>query len=539
MNIQITHAPVCRVVLTLLSAALTLGLIGANPAARAQSDTPAPPFDAVVVEDNVQVRSGAGRAYYEVGTLPQGAKVVIEADLFGWYKIACPEGVFCFVERKNVNVRGDGSLGVVETDNTPINAAHATKGPADSYRNLLKLNAGDSVEIIDTVNNAYKIKPPKDAYVFLPPGSIEPASKTPAPVPTPTQPEKPEPVVPETPALKQPETPGPAPAEDLTPPDSPIVVAPPVAPTPDLRPNPRPPVDPEVVVVNPPRPVTPRPVEVVEAPTRPDPTDISFESPTEPAAAKPKTPDLLTDADAKVPLPDVPVDSKASNEMLRAVEVAMLPYLSLPVDEQPIAKMVRGYADAAQMADLGESDLAIVRARLTELERNRELATALRQVDAVAMEINDAPPAPAPAPAGTADSGTAVGATTSMPDPLADATTPDEMTSVAPTSPVAVVETPAPSQADRPAPDSTPASAYDAIGILTPSTVHTGSDQPQLLRLLDPTGRRTVAYLEPGEAIDTVQMIGRIVGIVGESIYDPTTRLNLIRPTRVDILSPR
>lgn len=57
--------------------------------------------------------------------------------------------------------------------------------------------------------------------------------------------------------------------------------------------------------------------------------------------------------------------------------------------------------------------------------------------------------------------------------------------------------------------------------------------------MLDPTGRRTVAYLEPGGQIDTVQMIGRLVGIVGESVYDPSTKLNLIQPTRVDILNAR
>lgn len=517
-----------------------------------------PPFDAVITEADVQVRSGAGRAYYEVGTLPQGAEVVVEADLFGWYKIACPEGVFCFVERKNVNVRGDGRLGVVETDNTPINAAHATKGPADSYRNLLKLDAGDTVEIVDTVNNAYKIKPPKGAYVYLPPGSIEPKSKVPA---------QPEPVTPapdpasEAPAPTSEEEDKPArtePAEveepeDLTPPQRSVVVAPPETPKPELRRRP----EADAVVVNPPKPApaavaTPEATGAAEVSPRGEDlagagSELSFDSGEAPRP-KPAAVDLLTDADAKVPLPDVPVQTKASNEMLRAVEVAMLPYLSLPVDEQPIAKMVRGYADAAEVADLSENDLAIVRARLTELERNRELATALRQVDAASAEVNDGQ-----APdAGSVETATATAAergtidadageeTLAMGEPLADAPTPDAEDLATAAAPVTPESAPEPSQADvSAAAVEIPASEYDAIGILTPSTVHTGNDQPQLLRLLDPTGRRTVAYLEPNDAIDTVQMIGRIVGIVGESVYDPTTKAKLIAATRVDILSPR
>lgn len=513
-------APVLFVIGWSLAIALTAGV--------SQAQTPTPPFDAVVIEANTQVRSGAGRAYYEVGSLEVGATVTVEAELFGWYKIECPPGVFCFVERKNVNVRGDGSLGVIETDGTPINAAHATKGPADSYRNLMKLDAGDTVEIVAEVNNAYKIKPPQNAYVFLPPGSIAPAVDTPpAPAPTPAEP--------------KPVTPTP---EKIETPEPPVVVAPPVAPTPKP--------DPEVVVVNPPAPAPqpvapvapapdPTPAPVV-AEVTPAPEEVSFDSAVDapaqtPVAAKPV--DLLNDPMADVPLPDVAVKTEATNEMLRAVEVAMLPYLSLPVDEQPIAKMVRGYADAAQIAELSDTDLAIVRARLTTLERNRELATALAAADAVTAEVNDGQAsAPGTAPGVAPGVAPANGEADAAADPLADAQTPGEgeTVEVAP-APEGDATPPAPTPAPAPAPAVT-GSEYDAIGILTASTVHTGANQPVLLRLLDPTGRRTVAYLEPSEAIDTVQMIGRIVGIVGESVYDPTTRLNLIRPTRVDVLSP-
>ncbi|MEM9883357.1 MAG: hypothetical protein AAF800_10605 [Planctomycetota bacterium] len=461
-------------------------------------DAPKPPFDAVVRDPIVQVRSGAGRAYYEVGSMNQGTRVRVEAELFGWYKIACPEGVFCFVERKNINVRGDGTRGVVEVDNTPVNAAHATKGPADSYRNLLKLDAGDTVRIVATVNNAYKIEPPVGAFVFLPPGSVAPVGNTPPP-PEGITPER---VAPQTspepaPAAVGPPTPRPAPDPVFTPAPDPAEVVPPA---------------PEPVVV-----VTPPPPAVVEA--QPDAVpQITLEIETTAEQAGPSAAadaDLLDNPDVDVPLPDAAVTTEARDEMLRAVEVAMLPYFTLPVSEQPIAKMVRGYADAASLADLGANDMAIVQARLTELERNRELALAMRKVDAVAAEVGE---------------------------PVTPEATPEAAPEADPTDSTASVVVPAANASDPS--ESTPAATpggtsggYDAVGILTASTVHTGGNQPQLFRLLDPTGRRTIAYLEPAD-VDTVQMLGRLVGVVGSTQYDPSTRLNLIEPDRIDVLSP-
>ena len=235
-----------------------------------------------------------------------------------------------------------------------------------------------------------------------------------------------------------------------------------------------------------------------------------------------------------MPLPDVQVTTLASNELLRAVEVAILPYFTLPVDEQPIAKMVRGYADTEQIQGLSDNDLTIVRTRRAELERNRELALALHQIEATDREVNDG---------STASPQTTPLVAATPPSPAA--ATPAEVlaTTQAPEAPEAPEATPGPVAAAAPtlaggAPAVAP-SPYDAVGLLAASTVHTGGNQPRLLRLLDPTGRRTIAYLEPADPIDPVQMIGRLVGIVGESRYDPGTKLNLIQPTRVDILNAR
>ncbi|MEM8739266.1 MAG: hypothetical protein AAGG38_12455, partial [Planctomycetota bacterium] len=177
----------------LVMAILPFATVAATAQAPASPDLPEPPFDAIIALPSVEIRSGAGRAYYEVGTLAEGDKVRVQAELFGWYKIQPPGDVYCFVERKDVNVRGDGSRGIIETDNTAINAAHANNDPSDSYRNLIQLNAGDTVEIIDTIKNAYKIIPPADAFVYLPPQSLRPATRADIPEPMNSSPPAPAP----------------------------------------------------------------------------------------------------------------------------------------------------------------------------------------------------------------------------------------------------------------------------------------------------------------------------------------------------------
>lgn len=496
----------------LFTLTLVVAASWARPAT-AQAPQPAFPFEAKVIENTVMVRSGAGRAYYEVGQLQRGDFVTVEDELFGWYKIECPAGVFCFVDRKNVDARGDGSLGIVNTDATAVNAAHATKGPADSYRKLGDLETGDEVQIVATVNNAYKILPPDGTYVFLPPKSIEAVTEE--------EPQTPEaPAAPETPTAPEPQEPA---APEPTPPPvvevpEPSVVVTPVVPEPVQPVEPTPPVEPEMPE---PAPVAVE-VEVVPEPDLPAVTEVTFE---EPAAAVPATDtkvDLLNDPDANVPLPDVPVSTQASNELLRAVEVAILPYFTLPVDQQPIAKMVRGYADAAQIEGLSDNDLTIIRTRLTELERNRTIAQTMQDIDDTNLEVNDG-------------QAVATAEESATPEPVAEAPAVEEGETVVEVSETAeAVDTP-----ETPAAPAVPATDYDAVGILSASTVHTGGNQPQLFRLLDPTGRRTIAYLEPGDQIDTVQMIGRLVGIVGESAYDPSTKLNLIQPERIDILNAR
>ena len=602
--------------------------------------TPAFAYEAVITQDSVPVRSGAGRAYYPVGELKRGDRVQVETELFGWYQIRCPEGVSSFVERKNVDAKADGTKGVVNTDRTRVYAAHqdVTKAPAESYRPLVDLNRGDLVQIIETIDSYYKIIPPQNTYVFLPPQALAaaeavaaadpPESDTPAdtsssessspetpetpttpsgtrlaPVVTPDPPAEPtapatpatevqdilDPVVepavktptveapevePATPAVQvaQPTPPTLKPAEQMTP-VTPVVVAPPVSPqtapqTPSQVTEIVEPATPEEPVAEPAAPIrTTRPPRVAtlsppsdEPAVRPaDPTPLLTTIPSKETGPEPG--DLLSDPDMQVAKPDVPVSSPAVHPKIVAVEAAMLPYFTLPVDEQPLAHMTRGYATASEIDNLTTEDRTLVQKRLRELERNREMAIALRDAPAKS-EASVVEPVDEPAPSAPAvktatmappanEPATEIAAVAPAPDnapvgiptgPLVENNTSATEAAATPepaqepvVEPVVVAqpepaeETPAPTPAPTPTP--VVGSNFDAVGVLTVSTVHTGQNQPELLRLLDPSGQRTIAYLEPTDAIDTVRMLGQLVGITGSSSYDPRSNCGSSSPT--------
>ncbi|MCZ6543418.1 MAG: hypothetical protein O6768_07100 [Planctomycetota bacterium] len=83
------------------------------------------------------------------------------------------------------------------------------------------------------------------------------------------------------------------------------------------------------------------------------------------------------------------------------------------------------------------------------------------------------------------------------------------------------------------------AGTYVATGRLEASIIYDGDRLPLLLRLRDPATGRTIAYLQPDERLGLTDMLGQLIGIVGEESYDGGLRLNLVHPRRIDVLAPR
>ncbi len=467
-------------------------VLGVSSSSMAQ---PAVPYIGQVSVERVEVRSGAGRAYYAVGELRAGERVVVVDEFFNWYKIEAPAGVSSFVLKKDIDREGNGEVGVANTDRVDVNVADPTKGPDKSFRTHKSLSKGDRVQITGEVDRWYQIKPPQDAYVFLPPNTVSPApgsepAPAVAPVPTPTP-------APSTdggmvPAVVPAPTPEPAPA----PPTPTVTAAAPVAPA-----APADPVADDVAwdgnapVTAPPSPRDAAVAEVDDAledamstvPAQDAPPALAIIQPTldsaisvTPAPAPGTTADgAAADATASAPALDTP----AVSEALRRVEQQNLPLFDLPVDEQPIVQMRSAYETAGQTPDLPAIDQRLIEQRLAVLARNADVAATIQRIAKLRNSLPEYDPADIELP----------------PDP---------------------------------------SKGYAAVGTLAASTVFTGSRTPQMFRVVDPNTRGTIAYVRPVAGLDLTPHLGGIVGVVGQRQFDPTLNATLITVTKIDALTP-
>jgi hypothetical protein len=79
---------------------------------------------------------------------------------------------------------------------------------------------------------------------------------------------------------------------------------------------------------------------------------------------------------------------------------------------------------------------------------------------------------------------------------------------------------------------------YTIVGRLSASTIYDGQRLPLMYRIQSVGGgsSRTLAYVRPSEALNIDSRLGQVVGVVGESTLDPSLRLTVITPLRVDAL---
>ncbi|MBU6210192.1 MAG: SH3 domain-containing protein [Planctomycetes bacterium] len=77
---------------------------------------------------------------------------------------------------------------------------------------------------------------------------------------------------------------------------------------------------------------------------------------------------------------------------------------------------------------------------------------------------------------------------------------------------------------------------FDAFGYLNQSVVYDGSSLPELYVLADPTTGQAIAYVVPDDCFEYDPMLGTLVGVKGDTTYDPTLRVKLIRPRTMESL---
>lgn len=384
------------------------------------------PFDGIVVPQKVPIRAGAGRTFYVVGELKAGDRVRVDEVFFEWYKIAATPHTFSYVSKAFVNAEGDGKLGVINKDRTPVKAA-SINGPGESYRRQLDLMKDDTVKIVGEEGSFYQIVPFTDSYVFLPPQSVRPATKTELGRHAPSRRAETE-----FPVESIIDAPKPDPPSEL------VAEVLPVAQVIDT--TQQPPQE------------GPTPTSVVKKPTA---------TPTGPKAA------LHTSV-------------QPASGPVKAAEEKMIAALQLPLERQPIEALRKIYEGLAEDRALSPTDRQVVAARLAQLKRNVELAAAIRQITQVRSQL----------------------------------------------TPVYV---PAPGEID-------PQPTYRAVGRLLASGVYDGRTLPRLYRLVDPSVMRTLVYVKPNTAFDPQKTLGKVVGVLGPSRYDPVSNLRIIDLEQIDVL---
>ncbi|QQS08517.1 MAG: hypothetical protein IPK69_11060 [Phycisphaerales bacterium] len=78
---------------------------------------------------------------------------------------------------------------------------------------------------------------------------------------------------------------------------------------------------------------------------------------------------------------------------------------------------------------------------------------------------------------------------------------------------------------------------YQMIGTLRASTLYDGKRLPRMFRVESVGGiPHTIGYVKPDTKRNLDVLVGRIVGIIGDTQMDPTLNVQLITPTRIDEL---
>jgi len=475
------------------------------------------PFEAVVVGGPAQVRAGAGPAYYLVGELEPGTRVTVREVYYGWNRIDAPQGVYSYITKSAVDANGDGSRGVVNRDGAKVKAA-SVDGPGPSYRNQVSLNQGAEVAIEAEEGSYYKIRPPQGASVYLPPGAVRRAQLAEQGRQTTQRNVEAEATAvaesAETSARATVETTRRQAASTIedgssSPADDDVAIAREVSLNPSetdlsrISPEDMVPAGDEETEIattvetataeanettasadNAPDDAAEAMATAVEAETPADPTDDATTPTPDPADAMADaiestqpTDSATTQASTDTATPTV--QTPAQSAALREVELAQLPRLEQPVEDQPIDEMIAAY-EAIDADALPPADQDLLAFRLAVLEQNRQLATVLR---------------------GVIDARRGLQTTTVI--------RPDDARS---------------------------ADDYDAVGRLLASAVYNGNSLPLMFRLVDPATGRTVAYVQPGRVSDARSQLGRVVGVVGPMAYDPVLKLNVVEVREIDAL---
>ena len=275
----------------------------------------------------------------------------------------------------------------------------------------------------------------------------------------------------------------------------PVPESPPAEET-DVETNPPPVVDPPVTDTDPQD--SDPPVEAPDDSTGDD-TTTDDEDP-DPVGEEPdtggeeETDPPITEVTPEVPDADTPAepddDSRPTgtttvlgeSEAVRDAERRFAAAMEKPLEKRPVESLLTVYEVLSKQPDLSRFDQRIVAFRIRTLRRDLSVAQALRNIEQTREDIAES-----------------------------------------------AARMPERSETDKPV-------EYDAVGLLIASGVYDGQRLPRLYRLVDPANRRTLAYIEPGEGWKPAEVLGQVVGVVGDRVYDQALKLRVLVPEQIDRL---
>lgn len=167
-----------------LAATLALSTCSVLPAlARADDVAPAEAdakhvFQGAVNANAVQVRSRPSEDAYATMKLKKDDRVTVVGIKGQWLKIEPPEGSFAYVAKSFIDLHGDGTVGRANRDTL----AHAGSQLNEmAVVTMATIHQGEEVQIIGQYNEYFKIKPPKDSYVYVNKQFVDPIAAAAAP----------------------------------------------------------------------------------------------------------------------------------------------------------------------------------------------------------------------------------------------------------------------------------------------------------------------------------------------------------------------
>jgi uncharacterized protein YgiM (DUF1202 family) len=467
-------------------------------------------YNAATINESTDVFSGPSNTFYVVGQVPKGSTVVVQEMLAGWFKIAPPQGTLSVVAKSAVALSDDKKSGLVQVDKAEVFALNP-KGISESNKKQGTLDKGAKVQIQGEDGAFYKITPPATASVFLKPGAVrrldlinekEPVAVAPAPAAA-------------APVTATPATPAhPAPAAKVE--KTPKVVH---ATTQPLPPEAQP-LDASKAAPKPAAPPANPQLNKAQADisaAKGDPSGTPYVAPTpapkatepapapkKPAAKAPKAAEPAAApaaAPAPAPAPAGPAaQTNPDSPALNTLELKLEEIQQLPLEQQPLADLLKQYQTMSEDTSLSRRDGQIIKARLQKLPQSMDIAKTLKDMAVQKLEI----PAPEKKAAPVTET-----VTTTQPSTENKAAT--ELINKDPVK-------------------------YDAVGTLLASAVYDGTDAPRLYRLTDTANSRTIVYVQPGDNYEPRQVLGQVVGIVGQTTYNPGLGLRIITVDRIDIM---